>query len=263
VERVNAIAESTMPVSVALRPWVGSISVAIGGNGDGQPLIHLPDPAIVLVWRTTIDGRCDVFAVGPRTQASYYTGKDLPVCVKLRIRLGCARLLLGVEADALVDRVVRLGGLWGRWGDRLADELVELGSDSALAEHIQNALLARLPDDRSDDLVRTGLVRNAVAGLSAGVDQPSVRVGDTAQRLGISERHLRNVFTRAIGVSPKHFARITRVRAVVAGASSRSWAQLAGDAGFYDQSHMAAEFRKIMRVAPGAFTAGRLPVARC
>jgi methylphosphotriester-DNA--protein-cysteine methyltransferase len=133
---------------------------------------------------------------------------------------------------------------------------------SALAvEHIQNALLARLPDNRSDDLVRTGLVRNAVAGLSAGVDEPSVRVGDTAQRPGISE--LRNVFTRAIGVSPKHFARITRVRAVVAGAGGGSWAQLAGDAGFYDQSHMAAEFRTIMRVAPEAFTAGRLPVARC
>jgi hypothetical protein len=70
------------------------------------------------------------------------------------------------------------------------------------------------------------------------------------------------------GLSVSH--RNTSLASPVCGLSSpvrvplaQSWAQLAGDAGFYDQLHMAAEFRKIMRVAPGVFTAGRLPVARC
>jgi AraC-like DNA-binding protein len=34
---------------------------------------------------------------------------------------------------------------------------------------------------------------------------------------------------------------------------------LANDTGYYDQSHMAAEFRAMMQVALGEFAAGRLP----
>jgi AraC-like DNA-binding protein len=241
-------------VAAALRPYVAGVSV--GGHEDRRTLIHLPDPSAQLVWRMTADGRGGVFAIGPRTHASYYQGKDLPLVVKFRFRPGRARSLLGVEASAIVDRVVPLGDLWGESGDRLADEL---GLDPVLGvERIEKALLARVSDDRSASM---GVVRHAVVSLSADAGRSPVR--DTAQRLGISERHLRNVFSRAVGVSPKHFARISRVRAVIAGARGVSWARLADEAGYYDQSPMTAEFREIMHVSPGVFTAGRLPAVPC
>ncbi|MFI6876491.1 hypothetical protein ACIBL6_23975 [Streptomyces sp. NPDC050400] len=37
------------------------------------------------------------------------------------------------------------------------------------------------------------------------------------------------------------------------------WAGLAQATGYYDQSHMAAEFRALFGVAPSAFFSGRLP----
>ncbi|MEV1178938.1 helix-turn-helix domain-containing protein, partial [Nonomuraea sp. NPDC049784] len=76
-----------------------------------------------------------------------------------------------------------------------------------------------------------------------------------ARRLAVSERHLRGLFSDGVGVPPKRFERITRVRKVLAGGRASSWAT----AGYYDQSHMTAEFRAMMGVTPGAFFAGRLP----
>jgi AraC-like DNA-binding protein len=70
---------------------------------------------------------------------------------------------------------------------------------------------------------------------------------------------LRNLFAGEVGLSPKRFARIDRVRGVLASAGRRQWAQLANDTGYYDQAHMIAEFRAMMGVPPGAFVAGRLP----
>jgi len=85
------------------------------------------------------------------------------------------------------------------------------------------------------------------------------RLTEVAGRLGISERHLRTIFAREIGLSPKHFARIARLRHVLARAGSRQWSDLADDAGFFDQSHLITEFRTLMGVSPAAYLAGRLP----
>ncbi|MBM2617711.1 AraC family transcriptional regulator [Actinoplanes sp. LDG1-06] len=100
-----------------------------------------------------------------------------------------------------------------------------------------------------------GLLAAAVRSLSGG----SRRLADAAVDLGVSERHLRNVFAREIGLSPKHFARITRLRRVLEEAGTRQWSSLADDAGFFDQAHMISDFRAFMGVTPAAFTAGRLP----
>ena len=37
-------------------------------------------------------------------------------------------------------------------------------------------------------------------------------------------------------------------------ASSNDWARIAADAGYYDQAHFIAEFRKLVGPTPGAFS---------
>jgi AraC-like DNA-binding protein len=124
------------------------------------------------------------------------------------------------------------------WGDR----------DAADVTAVRRALARRSTRDERGDLVReaVGLLR-------------SRSVGTTARELNVSERHLRSVFTEAVGVSPKHFARIDRVRTVLGGVRPGSLAGLAAEAGYYDQSHMTAEFRDVMGVSPGRFAAGDRP----
>jgi AraC-like DNA-binding protein len=260
---VNATDEQ-LPVSCAIRPWVDRISVTAYTGGDRCPLIHAPDPATVLVWRTTADGHSAVLVMGPRTHASYHDGKDIPVCVQFRIVPGSAPAVLGVPAHEVVDRVVPLGELWGQSGYQLADDLAGLGHDPALAvEHLEAALLSRVEGERAQERARANLVREAAVELSTSAARSPARVGEVARHVGVSERQFRNVFTASVGVPPKQFARLSRVRTLLGGAGRGSLAGLAGDAGYYDQSHMTAEFREVMHVTPSAFIAGRLPSIPC
>ncbi|GAA2099528.1 hypothetical protein GCM10009801_71260 [Streptomyces albiaxialis] len=272
----------TVTVPAALRPWITHVSAAPLtplAAGDGPvTLTHLPDAATVLVFHIDADRRGELMVMGPRTRAGYFAGKDLPLVVRLRFRPGGAQPLLGVEAGALTDRAVRLGELWGAAGDRLAEELAAEGTDAAaVLARLERALLARLEGHGPPpDPARGRLLLSAAAALSPVPGDGPGRVREVARDLGVSERQLRTLFTRGIGLPPKRFARIARVRTVLArgttgtaGAGTgvrtgaeRAGARLALAAGYYDQSHMAAEFRELIGVTPSAFLAGERPAPR-
>ena len=217
--------------------------VSVASADDERTVLSEPDHATSILLRDT----GEVMVLGPRTRAGYHVGAPGRSCLRVRLGPGGARPLLGRSVRDLVDRVVPLTDLWGR---APAEELAELlaGGD-----------LSRIGESLARRGQVVGLVREA-ATLLAGRD----RVASTARRLNVSERHLRTVFTDGVGLSPKQFARIDRVRTVLATPAERRFAQLATEAGYYDQSHLTAEFRTVMGVAPLAFRRGRLPAAtRC
>lgn len=241
----------------ALRRWVAAISVV--PTGEGPVLTRPPDAATALVLRWTAAGEADVAVLGPRTRAAYFTGKDATLSLRLRIHPGRARPLLGRPATGIVDRCVPPAELWGEAGVRLAGELADLGPDPAAAlRHLESTLAAQLARQPAIALSRSDLAYDAARALAAATD-----VRGTARRLHISERHLRDLFTSAVGVAPKHFARIHRIRTVLARVAHTSVARLVTEAGYYDQSHLTAEFRDLMGVPPGAYLAGRLPAVAC
>lgn len=258
---VNDDWERVTPLPVGLRPWISQLSAAASG---GAPAHHVraeaPDAATALVVRTTGD-RTELVVMGPRTRAEYFEVSRVPFCVKMRMRPGRAQSLLGFPLRGLVNRVVPLRDLWGVAGDRLADELSKLGPDLTAVVGLLAATLTDQVRTRSrHDLARDELVRSATIALTSLTSSgPRVRV--TARRLNVSERHLRTLVTDAVGIPPKQVARIARTRHVLAGVSQQSLIHLAAEAGYYDQSHMTAEFRRMMGVSPGAFVTGQMPAA--
>ncbi|WP_165546332.1 hypothetical protein [Kribbella soli] len=72
-----------------MHPWIENVTL----QAPPTPITVLPpDPATMVVWRMTNAGESDVLVAGPRTKAAYHTTKDLPVCVRLRIRpAACCR----------------------------------------------------------------------------------------------------------------------------------------------------------------------------
>ena len=221
---------------------------------DRDTFVQEPEVATVLAFRTTAERRSDLVVVGPRTRGSYNPGKPLPVCIRVRLRPGRARELFGVPVRELADRAVPLTDLWGRAARDLTSRLVDAGADTGLAVARLTAALRSVSS--VDGLLVDGLL---VASAMRQMELPGARLSEVADRLGVSERHLRNLFAREVGLSPKHFARIKRVRTVLALAGSRPWAEVASRAGFFDQAHMIGDFRSMMGVSPGAFLAGRLP----
>jgi AraC-like DNA-binding protein len=216
------------------------------------PIVNLPEVATSLVFRTTADRRSDLIVVGPRTRGTYHPGKPLPICVTLRLRPGRSRRLLGVPIAELVDRATPIEDLWGTAGRALAETLAGAGDRAAVLSRLTAAL-----DDRPAG-EGAPVVAAAARALSPAGGRPE-RLATIAARLGVSERHLRTVFGREVGLSPKRYARIARLRHVLARAGRRDWARLAGEAGYFDQAHMISDFRALMGVTPGAYVAGRLP----
>ena len=75
-----------------------------------------------------------------------------------------------------------------------------------------------------------------------------------AEQLGVTARHLRRAFTENIGIGPKDFARAVRLqRAMKMAATSKDWARIAADAGYYDQAHLISDFRELVGLTPSAF----------
>ncbi|MEV7802979.1 helix-turn-helix domain-containing protein [Microbispora sp. NPDC088329] len=251
--------EVPMSVPVPLRWLVSEItSLRAGVPAERTPLVHVPDADTSLIFRTTSARRSALLVAGPRTRASYHVGEDFPLCLRLRLRPGAARLLLGVSMTELVDRVVDLKELW----DGAAGLTAEPGDDvRRVLRRLQSALPARITAQSNADLARGALVRATAQALRDQAGQQREPIAVIARRLAVSERHLRDLVRDGIGVPPKRLERIERVRRVLArgGARTARWAQLAATAGFYDQSHMTAEFRTLMGVPPAAFFAGRFP----
>lgn len=248
--------ERALPVPSALRPWFTGIgAVTVDGPFD-DAFAHVPDTDTKVIVREEGNGRRDTLLVGPRTRASYHTDlhKRSVSCVQLRLEPGVVGPLFGVAAVDLVGRVVPLGDLPTGTARRLARELT--GGE-------RDRITARLADllPPAADGSRERLLRAAVDALSTRPYRTPAPVREVARELAVSERQLRNLFADGVGVSPKHYARIDRLRHVLTHAATAPWAELAAATGYYDQSHMTADFRTLMGVPPGAFFTGRLPRA--
>lgn len=237
-------------VPAELAAWITGIDSFAARLPPAGAFTDVPEPASEILVRAERSGRRDVLVVGPRTRAAYRTDPyDRPVsCLRLRLAPGAVRPLFGLSAAELVDRTLPASALPTRLARHLARELAV-----PEPEDVPGRLAELLPPPVRGP--RERVLRAAAHALAA---EPGT-VREVADQLAVSERQLRNLFADGIGLSPKHFARISRVRHVLAHASTLPWAELAVSSGYYDQSHMTADFRALMGVPPRAFMTGRLP----
>ena len=232
----------------ALSRFVADIRVIVPVVGRTLTVERLPDGRTSLVFRALAEGQGDVAVAGPRTRAHFKNAAGLVRAIVVEFKPGCSAPLLGVAANALTDRTVLLEDLWGRSGRELCQELLAAPSVAEVVERLARALALRTREAVEPASAR--LARHAVHLLDGG----EARGESVAQRLGVTARHLRRVFTESVGIGPKDFARTVRLqRAVRRAATSSDWARIAADAGYYDQSHLIAEFRELVGLTPGAF----------
>ncbi|NJO12724.1 MAG: AraC family transcriptional regulator [Gammaproteobacteria bacterium] len=175
----------------------------------------------------------------------------------IHFRPGGGTALLGVPASELTDQHLALSDLWGASAARLRSQLLECTTPAKIFEVMEQALLERL---RARP---TPLVHPAISfALRRFAAQASVsRVTPIQEATGYSARRFNTLFQHAVGLVPKRFCRIQRLRAVVeqvARGEPIEWATLAADNGYFDQSHLNRDFRLFSGVTPGQYR----PVSR-
>ena len=235
--------------TLLLSRFVEDIRAVAPAAGRTMDVEWLPDGRTSLVFRQFAgEQRGDVSVAGPRTRALFKHATGVERVVMLQFKPGWSAPLLGVAANALTDQTVLLEDIWGPAGGELCRELLAAPSLSDVVERLGHALTLRAQHTLEPASGR--LARHAVRLLEDGEH----RVESVAERLGVTARHLRRVFTESVGIGPKDYARSVRLqRAVQRAATSQDWARIAADSGYYDQSHLIADFRQLVGLTPGAF----------
>jgi methylphosphotriester-DNA--protein-cysteine methyltransferase len=184
-------------------------------------------------------------AVGTMTRPLSVGADEAGAYVGVRFWPGRARPFLGIPASEITDLRISLADLSRRRDSGLVRiHHSELGTWRAGLEDLLTRQLANAqPIDRTvDEAVR--------AILRAG---GNLAIAALAPALGVTRQHLARAFAVHVGIPPKTFARVARVRRVLAKARVAArvdWAVLALDAGFYDQAHLAGEMRELIGRTP-------------
>ena len=78
-------------------------------------------------------------------------------------------------------------------------------------------------------------------------------IGEIAREVGWSHKHLITKFRQQVGVAPRLAARLLRLSRVWRLIDSgQSWARIAAESGYADQSHLVREFRQFTGTTPSA-----------
>jgi AraC-like DNA-binding protein len=192
-----------------------------------------------------------VMAVGPRTEPMRPPVREGDVIYGARFWPGAAAAVLAIDVSrlrngALPARELLPGGL----PERLRAALAPRPSDEEAAR-ILDEVLAPLAACR--ERLDAAVMRSVFAIIEA---RGQLAVSTLGRDAGLSERQLRRRFARAVGLSPKEFARVRRLRSSILDALSspqRRWALLAAACGYADQAHLVREYKRLSGLAPEAF----------
>jgi methylphosphotriester-DNA--protein-cysteine methyltransferase len=98
----------------------------------------------------------------------------------------------------------------------------------------------------------------ALAELQRTPERLNIR--NLAARIGLSQRQLLRHFEERVGLAPKTLARVFRFQKVVKRLDKERrvhWADIAVDAGYYDQSHFVRDFRQFTGLNPSQYLIDR------
>jgi AraC-like DNA-binding protein len=207
--------------------------------------------------------RLSAFVVGNQMRSSMtgVAGHQLGVQVELSAQGAAA--LFG-DVSELHDAVLTIEEAFGVAGDRLLERLAESPSWAARLDLLDHEF-GRLgsSSDSGADVKIGGALSPEVDWLrrQLAASHGALPVEPLMDETGWSRRHVTERFRRQLGASPKAYARLLRFEHVSALLSAlpstpgRTVADVAIDAGYYDQSHLTRDFTAMGGMTPGAFVA--------
>lgn len=254
-----------------LRPfvaWYGGYRTAGAAPGTHR---GLPSPYLTVI--VTLDdqltvathpdpaqpaGRYDTLVGGLHTSPALVTHSGSQSGIQLALSPLGARALLGLPAGELAGVDVDGTDLLGRFAVELHERLRTAPSWPARFSILDELLLRRADLDRA---VPAEVGRAWRTLLRGG----GTTVAELAGGVGWSSRHLGERFRAEIGLTPKGAGRVVRfdrARRLLLGraAAGRAprLAELAVTAGYYDQAHLARDFRDLAGCPPTAWLAEEL-----
>jgi AraC-like DNA-binding protein len=269
VDREESVESVPWRPAPALRGLIASYHGYRRRGGPSVPHRGLPSPYLTMI--VTFDdplviaehpdprqrgGRYRTLVGGLHTRPAVITRTACEAGIQLALYPLGARLLLGLPAGELARIDVGADEVFGAAAHELSERIGAAASWPERFAVLDDVLprVARQGDPPAPEL--RGVWHRLVG--TAG----TARVRDLAREAGWSERHLANRFHTEVGLSPKEALRVVRfdrarrsLQRQAADGGRPLLADLAADCGYYDQAHLAREFRDLAGCAPSRWLA--------
>jgi AraC-like DNA-binding protein len=164
-------------------------------------------------------------------------------CIGVRLRPAASNAAVPHAAGRFHDQVVDLAALDAPFARALARAARRFArGEQAPLWRLLGARLAHHPVD----------ARIAAAIERIEASQGRARIAAIARAVALSMRGFQTRFRAAVGLTPKEFARLTRLQATLRALdqSSARISELASDGGFADQAHATRELRRVTGLTP-------------
>ena len=233
--------------------WLVECFWMLEGPGTGVPDAILPDGRMELVFhagarftrhaRGAIDRQPAAIVAGQLTEPVVLSHHGYARVAAIRLRPGTAHALLPV--GDFTGQIVDLDAVFPSAGE-LRERLFDARDDRQRIDCLERWLEHVVRKTPQPDI-------DAVVGEILRTDGRA-RIAHVAARLGLGPRHLQRRFADTVGLSPKQFARIVRLQAALrrvrTGSTLAPLADVALACGYYDQPHMARDFRQLAAMSP-------------
>jgi AraC-like DNA-binding protein len=160
------------------------------------------------------------------------------------------KLLFNLPAHHLRNEKVDTETLWGLNGKMLEEQIILAETDTQRVQLASNFLMESIKMIKSHD-------RDFVRKIKSVVDNDSIlSISSFAHDCNLSRRQFERKFIEFSGLSPKDFFSVNRFKKVLKEIELRRkpLAQIAIDAGYYDQSHLSNEFKRFSGYSPKEYS---------
>ena len=187
------------------------------------------------------------------------TGRTGSIAVKLKP--AALTQLFGFSMDQYLDKMIDLDSLPNPGLKKLREEIEDCVS---LGYNREQQFVKRMLDEYFAKLIQ-GAPQNPLEGPLNLIFSSNgmVTVTEMASAAGVGERQLERLFKKYIGLTPKYYARIIRFNYIFQLIKSKenSWAEIAYQSGYYDQSHFIHNFKAFTGEDPSAYFFGQKNMA--
>jgi AraC-like DNA-binding protein len=248
--RYAAYAPSPHLRQIVERYWI------LEGPGSGEPEPVFPDGRVEIVLhygapftRHLADGCVEHqgrgLVAGQMTEPVVLSHEGIAGVAAIRLRPAAAKAVLRMAASRVSGQIVDVDAILPS-SRELRERLAEAHGDLERVRLLERWLTHFEP--APPPLTVQSAVEDLVAGHGRG------DVGCIAARAGLGRRTLERLFAEHVGLAPKAFAGIVRLQhALHLVREGQSLAQTAVECGYYDQAHMALDFRTLADRSPIAW----------
>lgn len=247
--------EKFLPVGI-LKPFIKTFMIIESENGMQNRI--LPDTSIVMAFRykgsisytehSVKNGLPVSVITGLRKSARLVNYSKEAATLLVLFNEGGAAALFNEPLHELFEKTESLDSFIRRRKlSEIEERLAEAKNNLQRISTIEGFLVSELKKNKSDLLILGAMQKiKSAAG--------DVRIKDLVKTLHISQDPFEKRFRRVIGISPKQFATIVRLRNLINGYSpAANLTDAAQAAGYFDQAHFIKDFKSFTGQTPRVF----------